>query len=484
MNFNRKLSAIFLLLSFLTSAAFAAETTVITIDLSALAGKIDPRFFSTKRATASGEEQEKAVEVIEAENCLYHAVLRPYAAISPQEYSSLYLKHFRRIKQKDPKIKVGPVLNTVEWSEDVLRAIRGRLDFAAMHVYVDPGNHNAASAGDSLKLSLALPEFESRKYIFHALKLLDKYTSQKLPLLITRYGMTGSGDDNCLKSCLTQAELLRVFLLPELRIRGAAYPEGDAFPIQEFYHQNSGEILLRPAVTGPEYDAAEFIHLLKDKYYLLSVKEFEGINLLSKTGRRSYKLTAADGSADNSPLSQTVRVEPGTYRLSLLLKTRGSEKTGFWMEASAENKGWSKSTPIVSGNTGWRAVNVNFAVSESTDLRLSARARGKGRALFKDIRLERSRVVPHREPYLSVTASKSSDDKELYLIIINRHPDRPLTAEIHLPGFQATKAKITTLTAPTPEAEVKAKETILQLDTPNSFEFEFEPRSVTAIAFR
>jgi len=93
-----------------------------------------------------------------------------------------------------------------------------------------------------------------------------------------------------------------------------------------------------------------------------------------------------------------------------------------------------------------------------------------------------------RVPYLSVNASKDKNDSKLYIMVINRDLDKSITSKIVLQDFlPAEKASAWILNGPGIDAtnekhplNVRVKQANLQLRDA-SFEFTFEPHSLTAL---
>lgn len=91
-------------------------------------------------------------------------------------------------------------------------------------------------------------------------------------------------------------------------------------------------------------------------------------------------------------------------------------------------------------------------------------------------------------PYLSVNVSKSVDGRKVYLMVINKNMDAPVTAAIHLQNFiPAGKAQAWVLNGPAVDATNEAKPNNVRIKEKGfeiktiPFEFTFEPHSLTAI---
>jgi len=91
-------------------------------------------------------------------------------------------------------------------------------------------------------------------------------------------------------------------------------------------------------------------------------------------------------------------------------------------------------------------------------------------------------------PYLSVNASKNAEGKKVYLMVINKNMDASMTATIVLKDFMpAVKGNAWVLNGPSVDATNEKKHDNVKIvhhefeTQGNSFEFTFEPHSLTAI---
>jgi alpha-L-arabinofuranosidase len=165
-----------------------------------------------------------------------------------------------------------------------------------------------------------------------------------------------------------------------------------------------------------------------------------------------------------------------------------------------DGRGWSMtkfaaSTEKLNGTNDWTYVEVVYqALPDAKSVNVFARRAGNkgplsGKAYFKDVRLEK--FVPSVDmkiPYLSVNASKNADGSMVYLMVINKNMDSPMTSTIDLKDFApAAKGNAWVLNGPSVDATNEKKHDNVKVThktfeiTGSPFEFIFEPHSLTAI---
>jgi len=169
-------------------------------------------------------------------------------------------------------------------------------------------------------------------------------------------------------------------------------------------------------------------------------------------------------------------------------------------------RGWDEtksasSTQRVKGTTEWQYIETIYrTLPDAKVVNVIARRIGekgplKGKAFFKGVKLRK--FVPELEtriPYLSVNASKDSDGKRVYLMVINKNLDDSVMATIELRNFEAkAKGDAWILNGPSVDAtneedpdNVKITQTDFEIwnqktGPKNTFTYTFEPHSLTAI---
>jgi alpha-L-arabinofuranosidase len=108
--------------------------------------------------------------------------------------------------------------------------------------------------------------------------------------------------------------------------------------------------------------------------------------------------------------------------------------------------------------------------------------------IIADPKYNRVKVATVR--YLSVNASRSEDGKTVCLMVINKHPDKPIETKIDVPGFDFdNKVQIHTLSGPSMEAtneldpdnvSITSRENVIKED----FAISFPPHSLSAVIIK
>jgi alpha-N-arabinofuranosidase len=205
--------------------------------------------------------------------------------------------------------------------------------------------------------------------------------------------------------------------------------------------------------------------------------------------------------------SRGATIEPGQcYRFSGYIRTENLESdAGVGLEVQDvrgyERTKFAVATRALSGTTDWTHVQkVFWALPDARGAKVIARHNSnsgplRGKAFFKDIRLEK--FIPSIDtqvPYLSVNASKSKDGSKLYLMVINKNMDESMTSTIDLKGFgPAEEGEAWILNGPSIDATNEKRHDNVKVTqkkfrvwskesgVKNSFEYTFEPHSLTAI---
>ncbi len=198
---------------------------------------------------------------------------------------------------------------------------------------------------------------------------------------------------------------------------------------------------------------------------------------------RSYRLTASINAAALSPWAKAyLEVQD----------LRGWSKTR-----------WAKQTKSVSGGTGWERVSVNFTPPDdySKGVKIIIRCLSKEKTPFsgvirvKDVVLRdlgRKRKYPPT-PYLSAISSVDAKGDKLYIMVINKNLRERTPAIIRLKDFiPDPKIAFYTLNGASVDATNENRKIRVKISSgdfgihpgANSFEFTFEPHSVTALEMR
>lgn len=484
-------------------------------------------------------------------NEVWHGDHRDIKTVAPREYAERYLKYYAAMKEVDPSIQIGAVLKDPPWNAVVLDVIRDKIDFGILHFYPAPAGGKALEKMEPeyiFAASLAVPVIQYGQDIQAALLLLREKAGRDIPLAITEFN-GGFVQENpvpyrhTLGNALVNAELLRVFMRPENNILMASHwnfvneywgmiangfngkyetlnnpyykrPNYDVFAM---YHDHFGDVLIEADVQSDSYDVAEYPAFSKTLVGRIKEGRAEGPNL----AKGDWKIDDFPGTAafdqggvltlefkapEQFNYYHSVKrapVAPDTYyRLSGYIKADGlvdQDDNGVCLEVQ-DGRGWAKTrsamaTQKVKGTTDWQYVETIYKTLPDADAAvLIARRVGesgplKGKAYFKDVKFEK--FIPEIDtkiPYLSVNASKSEDGNKVYLMVVNKNLEAPLTATIELKDFTpASAGDAWVLNGPAVDAtnekkhdNVKVTEKVFEIKG-NPFEFTFEPHSLTAL---
>lgn len=296
----------------------------------------------------------------------------------------------------------------------------------------------------------------------------------------------------------------------------------------EMYHKHFGEVLIRADVKSDLYDVSQYMSvksllkrlktgtLVKNNLAAGSweIRDTPGVKAVDKDGVLVLEFLDSSPPAaaqnDDGAGGRTynyyhsikkAQVEPGTfYKLSGYIKAENLiDENGVCLEAQ-DARGWTQthsaeSTEKITGTTEWQYVEAIYAtLPDAKEVNVIARRIGetgplKGKAFFKDVKLEK--FIPSIDtkiPYLSVNASKSADGGKIYLMVTNKNMDAAETATIDLKDFvPAPEGNAWVLNGPGVDAtnekkhdNVKVAQKQFKVSGP-SFEYTFEPHSLTAI---
>jgi len=513
-----------------------------------------------RQRAMNGRKEPYNVRYFEVGNEEWHGNHKDIKELSAEEYAQKYLKYYRALKAKDPKVLVGVILYKPEWNKKVLEIVGKNVDFGIIHTYPSAGRRKDLETMEPktiYALTLAKPILRDKYTLAEALVLLKEKAGKDIPLAITEYNGGFVQDKpvpyrHCLGTALLNAELLRLFTQPENNILFAnywnfcneywgmvangfdgswrslynPYYKRPNYFVFELYHKHFGDILLEAKVRSDGYDASQYqpikalIAKLKTGTLIRGnllpgawvIRPASGVIAQEKSGVLELEFAAEE---EGKPKTynyyhsiKQAQVEPDAYyKLSGWIKTENLvAELGVCLEVQ-DSRGWNAtksaaSTEKISGSTDWTFVEVIYqTLPDAKAVNVIARRVGEkgplsGKAYFKDVRLEK--FVPSVDtkiPYLSVNASKSKDGKKVYLMVINKNMDSPITATVELKGFlPANQGKSWVLNGPSIDAtnekkhdNVKVVEKSFNIpackpeDDVCRFEYTFDEHSLTAI---
>jgi len=348
------------------------------------------------------------------------------------------------------------------------------------------------SAKEIFEKSLCLPQLRFNWIFQKALKTMAAEAHKPIPLAITEYNSAFVQQKpvpyrHTLGNALVISEFLHIFLMPEnnkynilmanyngyLGYSGMIKPNTDFmrpnfktpvwyikrpnYYVYQLYKNHFGDILLNHELKSESYNISHYKNFLETVITFNQIGEGTDQNLLQNEWEIS-RVTGVDVKTVNDILEinfkspatfnygqkiKSVNLSPDSYyRLSAKINTDDLiDNKGIHLYAQG-NK-FSSHTYGIKGNAGWVYCDTIFkTLPDTKNIRLIVRRHGedgplKGKVFLKDIKLEK--FIPSINtniPYLSVTTSKSSDSKTIYLMVTNKSLEQDLKTEIILNNFK------------------------------------------------
>lgn len=430
----------------------------------------------------------------------------PALKYSPQEYAKRYLEYREAMKSVDNRIKLGVVVTPgvwqilPEWDKGVLKAIGPNLDFAIPHTYI-PGYYRNDGIPDSntlFSIGLAGPSQVSL-YLQKLNELISQNTGRKdVPLANTEFNGHFVQEKPvpyrlCLGTALVVADFLRVFMQPESNIIIANYWQfaneywgmvkgyqppytlRPAYWVFWLYAHYFGDILIDAQVKCGSYDTDGGYSVMSAKGKPTKFTLFPE-NLLPEQGWVLSKIGGVEQSEEDGMLvaeiqteenlnyyhaSKQMPAEPSTgYRLTAEIKTEGLEKSKGAQIQIGDARGWTvtKSANLTSEvkSLEWKEAKVDYiTLPDAAGIVIQARrlegVGNKGKIHIRNVKVQK--FIPDNPgstPYLSVNASKSADNRKVFVAIVNKHLSQAIETQIN--GIKPAKAKAWCLMGPSVDA--------------------------------
>ncbi len=468
--------------------------------------------------------------------------------MTAKEYAQRYHEYRSAMRSIDPRIKLGAVISTGfpklnEWARPVLEVIGKEVDFVIHHSYkpLYSGNDGKPDAKTLLMIGLAGAD-QIQAYYDEMNALLREVTGRAdIPIAVTEFNghfvqAKPVPYRHCLGNALIVAEMLRVFMHPRNNIIMANFwqfaneywgavkgytwqnepliKRPQYYPF-ELYHQHFGPELLEVSLECASYETdggfgvapargkgSEF-RLLAEPILLSQLWQIGEVKGITQTVEGDVLRVAFTAGEDVNYYHAMKRLpsKPATgYRLSGWIKTEDLSSSRGACFQIGDARGYtetkSANTSVsVTGTTDWTKVEVDYiALPDAQELSVMARRISgggpvTGRAFYRDLCVQQ--FVPKHfpaVPYLAANASRSADGKKVYVMVVNKHLDAPLSAKVQLAGFKPQRAKARALTGPAAEATNESDpRTVTVADHAVRLEgtqvlTEFPPHSLTAIA--
>lgn len=87
----------------------------------------------------NGRYEPYAVKYFEIGNEDWHGDHLNVHKVEPEEYAQRYLLYYDAMKKVDPGISIGLILSTPDWNKRVARIVKDKVDFGILHVYPNAG---------------------------------------------------------------------------------------------------------------------------------------------------------------------------------------------------------------------------------------------------------------------------------------------------------------------------------------------------------
>lgn len=187
-----------------------------------------------KERAKNGHPQSYQVKYFEIGNEVYHGDHRKIKKVKSSEYAYNYLKYYGLLKTVDPNIKIGTVLSNDHWDKEVMKIIKGKIDFGVTHFYFSSGWAHKDLDGKDIKDikkiffdTIYEPNF-FKKTIQKKLKILKRFSGRDIPLVFSEYNTAFHQNKpvalrHSLGAALVNAQILKVIMQPENNILMANY---------------------------------------------------------------------------------------------------------------------------------------------------------------------------------------------------------------------------------------------------------------------
>ncbi len=483
-----------------------------------------------------------------------HRVL-PHREFTAEEYAVYGNATGSAMRAVDPKIKLGIVLMPgpgndadCDWNRAVVRLAGAGADFVVLHLYAPQGPKTGAPESLHLQAMMAAPQhIEERLAAYH--RMIGQQLGHDLPLAITEFN--GALDQPDLRftyaNALECADLLRVFLKPELHVALANYfnflngafgmlrsDERDAnggveaaepaLPLYKLWAQHFGSQLIRADVESPrgEFPGAgseeasqgatpearrqiEVVDL--NRYSPIAAAlwpRLVGVRIerqdsdvtlhLDHLSRSVYPTLAG---IPRPAIDSATPVEFSVSFDAKFAPAPGSG-TGLLGIGLMDSRGWNQTHSGIGVDgitTDWKHFDGTYRLEQQTpQVDLTARLVAQGKDVSGTLQVRHLAVTEYVSahdaayPLLTASASASSDGSTIYLIVLNKSADDAIPTSIRLAGAAATGARYWEVNGPGLDATRGVREVtsgaMLPLEAAGVVRHVFPAHSMTAIEFR
>ncbi|MCS7187331.1 MAG: alpha-L-arabinofuranosidase C-terminal domain-containing protein [Armatimonadota bacterium] len=435
---------------------------------------------------------------------------------TPEEYARRYREYWKAMKSVDPNIKLGAVLaNDVtptlsDWTKTVVKLTGDIADFYIHHAYI-PHYYRNDGFPDSktlFKIALAGPR-QIEAYYRELQNFIRETTGRNIPIAVTEFNGHFVQEKPIpyrftLGCALIVAELLQIFMKPELNIAHAQYWQfaneywgmvkgysppytlRPAYWVFWLYHQYFGDLLINCQVDCESYETEGGYGVLLARCQPTRFQLFP-TNLLPQQNWALHGVNGAkhweepDGTLVVEILTddelnyyhavKRMPAEPLTgYRVTAEIRTEGLTKSRGAQIQVGDGRGWlvTKSaslSPEVKSEV-WQKVSVDYITLPDTN-EIEIRVRrlegegSRGKIFVRNLQVQK--FTPFNlgaVPVLSAVASKSRDGKRVSVAVINKNLDN--STKVCIVGFKAKRATAWSLTGPSVDATNEINPNLVQ----------------------
>jgi alpha-N-arabinofuranosidase len=414
------------------------------------------------------------------------------------------------MRRVDPKIKLGIVMvpgpgtdANSDWNRTAVHLAGASADFAIIHMYAPQEPKTGIPKELAMQAMMVAPQ-QVEKHLIEYHQMIQQQLGHDLPLAVTEFNGAldtfGSAYRFSYGNALECADLLRVFLKPELNVALASYwqflngyfgmlwtpsPSSSSkaetkepvLPLYELWAQHFGTQLLKVDVQSPraEFPGAGSILAAMGNVSepRRQVQQIDLDRYSSLVGSLWPKLLNVQIQRQNSDF--TIHLQNLSHSIYPLLaripRPDASPGTPLEFTVSFDAKftpdPGSDTSPMGIGlmdSRGWAQTHSGIGLdaittdskhfegtyqltAQTPNVDLIARLMADGKNVSGTLQVHNMVVADYVSahdaayPLLTSSASASPDGKKIYLIVFNKSESSPIRADIHLTGFPASRAQ-------------------------------------------
>lgn len=482
-----------------------------------------------------------------------HRVI-PHREYTAEQYAAYANATAAAMRAVDPRIRVGII--TVpgpgtdpdsDWNRTVVRLAGASADFVVLHLYAPQLPKTGIPEGIALQAMMVAPQhIEERLAAYH--RMIREQLGHDLPLAITEFN--GALDKPELRfsyaNALECADLLRVFLKPEMNVAMANYfnflngafgmlrtsmssgngeplTEEPALPLYRLWAQHFGSQLVKVDVESPRADfpgigseeastgtapeAGRQIQSIDlDKYGTVAGTLWPRL-LNVQIQRQASDLTIQLQDLNRSIYPVLARIPRPTIESGTPIEFRVSFDAEFTPDAGSgtammgiglmDSRGWNQTHSGIGVDgitTEWKHFEGVYRLDpQTTHVEVTVRLVADGKNVTGTLRVHHLEVADFVSahdaayPLLTASASVSSDGRKIYLIVLNKGATDPIPAAVHLAAFAATGARYWEVNGPGLDSTGGVTEAVSGAEFPltnaTTATHVFPAHSMTAIEF-